>query len=78
MTYSYYISTNNYFSKVSKVSVSNVLSEQYIGQHDDILKELDHIYLNNQWIKNPKIELLKVYNIKCYKRPLENVSEKDG
>jgi hypothetical protein len=35
---------------------------QFIGEHN-ILQELLYVKNNDEWIKNPKLELVEIYNI---------------
>ncbi len=75
MIYNYYTTWNNKFKLISNIQVEDVISSQFIGTNpqQDILKSMDHIYYNGEWIKNPKIEVLKFYNLKSWKRTIEDV-----
>jgi hypothetical protein len=45
---------------------------QFIGEHN-ILQELLYVRHGNSWIKNPKLELVEIYNIQIEKRPLQKI-----
>jgi len=49
---------------------------QFIGEHD-ILKELLYVYdeNNEEWIKNPKVEITTIYRIDVEKRPLQRTTD---
>jgi hypothetical protein len=47
---------------------------QFIGEHKDILQEIKSVNYNGTWLENPKHELMKIFNIKCRKREIENLT----
>lgn len=74
MTYSYYYNKPNIFQTINDVEILEIVGQQFIGEND-ILKEITHVYdkINNQWIKNPKLEVLEMYYINIEKRPIQRV-----
>ncbi len=79
-TYSFYSIQQNIFDKVDNISITEVPIRQFIGEHD-IIKEIEYVYydLNNKriWVRNPKIDLIKFYNLHVQKRSIEKIVEKD-
>ena len=75
MTYSFIDTTPNEFNKISMVENISIPVQQFVGQHDDILAEIQGVYDDTTytWVKNPKHELLKVFHIKCRKREIEYI-----
>lgn len=78
LTYSFLGTTPNTFSKISSVENMSVPVQQFIGEHRDILQEIKSVNYNGTWLENPKHELMKVFNIKCRKRHIEDLIEIDG
>ena len=85
MTYSYYYTKEPMFNSISDVNVIEVPQHQFIGEHN-ILQELLYVYDQNLinedksvggWIKNPKLELHKIYSINIEKRPLQRLEYKN-
>lgn len=78
MTYSYYSIQSNIFDKIDNVSVREVPTRQFIGEHD-IIKEITCVKdANNNWVKNPKIEITSFLNVSAQRRTVENLTEKNG
>lgn len=74
MTYGYYSTQMNIFSKISNVIVDEVPMQQFIGEHD-IITELTCIQdNNNNWIKNPKVEIVKFLHISAQRRTKQNLT----
>lgn len=75
-TYSFYSIQQNIFDKVDNISITEVPTRQFIGEHD-ILKEIEYVYdsNNNIWVRNPKIDLIKFYNLHVQKRSIEKIVE---
>lgn len=78
LTYSFLGTTPNTFSKISFVENISVPVQQFIGEHKDILQEIKSVYYNGIWLENPKHELMKVFNIKCRKREIEDLTRING
>lgn len=77
MTYGYYSTQMNIFSKITNVVVSEVPMQQFIGEHD-IIKELTYIQDDSgNWIKNPKVEVVKFLHISAQRRTRQNLTEVD-
>lgn len=73
MTYGYYSTQSNIFSKISNVVVDEVPLRQFIGEHD-IIKELTYIQdAYGNWVKNPKVEIIKFLYISAQRRTRENL-----
>lgn len=77
-TYSFYSIQQNIFDKVDNISITEVPTRQFIGEHD-ILKEIEYVHDsdNKTWVRNPKIDLIKFYNLHVQKRSIEKIVEKD-
>lgn len=77
-TYSFYSIQQNIFDKVDNISITEVPIRQFIGEHD-IIKEIEYVYdsTNNIWVRNPKIDLIKFYNLHVQKRSIEKIVERD-
>lgn len=75
-TYSFYSIQQNIFDKVDNISITEVPIRQFIGEHD-ILKEIEYVYDSGTWVRNPKIDLIKFYNLHVQKRSIEKIVEKD-
>lgn len=74
MTYGYYSTQTNVFSKIDNVIVDEVPMQQFIGEHD-IIKELTYIQDNyNNWVKNPKVEIVKFLYISAQRRTRQNLT----
>lgn len=74
MTYGYYSTQTNIFSKINNVIVNEVPMRQFIGEHD-IIKELTYIQDNyNNWVKNPKVEVAKFLYIFAQRRTRQNIT----
>ena len=75
MTYSYYYVKEPTFNNISDIEIYEVPLQQFIGEHD-ILQELLHVYdsTNKIWVKNPKLELIKVHSVGAEKRPLQRIN----
>lgn len=73
-TYSYYSVQSNTFDKVDNITISEVPTRQFIGEHD-VIKEIEYVYDSNTgtWVRNPKVDLIKFYNINIQKRSIEKV-----
>ena len=78
LTYSFLGTTPNTFSKISFVENVSVPVHQFIGEHKDILQEIKSVNYNGTWLENPKHELMKIFNIKCRKREIENLTQIDN
>jgi hypothetical protein len=72
MTYSFYSLQSNLFNKIADVQVTEVPTQQFIGEHD-IIKEIEWIKYDNQWYRNPKIDILEFYHINVQKRTEEKL-----
>lgn len=79
MTYSYYSIYSNLFDKIDYVTVTEIPTHQFIGEHD-IIQEIEYVYhpVRKQWIKNPKIDILEFYYIYASKRSIEKVISKNN
>lgn len=74
MTYGYYSTQTNVFSKISNVVVDEVPLRQFIGEHD-IITELTCVQDNQgNWVKNPKIEIVKFLFINAQRRTRQNIT----
>ena len=78
LTYSFLATTPNKFDKVQNVENIGAPAHQFIGQHDDILQEIQSIFYNGQWIKNPKNQLIQIFNIRCYRRKVQDLTQIDS
>lgn len=78
VTYGYYTLYESKFNKIHNVLVSEVPSHQFIGDHD-MLQAIEYIKdENDNWIKNPKVDILKIYSITAAKRAIvETRRDKD-
>lgn len=78
-TYSFYSTQQNIFDKVDNISIIEVPTKQFIGEHD-IIKEIEYVYdsLNDTWVRNPKIDLIKFYNLHVQKRSIEKIVKYGG
>lgn len=75
MTYSYEYTKVPAFETVANVDVVEHPGHQFIGEHD-ILQELLYVQRSDgSWIKNPKLELVEIYNIQIEKRPLQKTDK---
>lgn len=72
MTYSYEYTKVPKFETVENVNVIEMPGHQFIGEHN-ILQELLYVQHGNSWIRNPKLELVEIYNIQIEKRPLQKI-----
>lgn len=73
---SYYSIQSNVFDKIDNVYINEVPVQQFIGEHD-IIKEIEYIKdLDGNWVKNPKVDLLKFYNISVQKRSIEKITSR--
>ena len=72
MTYSFYSLQSNLFNKIADVQVTEVPTQQFIGEHD-IIKEIEWVKYDNQWYRNPKIDILEFYHINVQKRTEEKL-----
>lgn len=72
MTYSYYSIFQNLFNKIDNINITEVPTRQFIGEYD-IMQEVQCIKVNNEYLNNPKIELLDFYWIHASKRPVEKI-----
>lgn len=74
MTYSYYSIQPNLFDKIDYVSVTEVPTQQFIGEHN-VIREIEYVYdsKSRTWLKNPKVDILEFYYIFAQKRSTENV-----
>lgn len=81
VTYSYYYEKEPMFNNISDVNIIEMPQHQFIGEHD-ILTELLCVYdsqaVNEDgtlgaWVKNPKLQLINIYNIDVEKRPLQRI-----
>lgn len=62
LTYSYMSIQENVFDLVHNVEVIEVPSQQFIGEHD-IIQEIESIYIDGEYIKNPKLDIIQMYSI---------------
>lgn len=78
LTYSFNFVQKNIFNTIDDVSIKEHAGEQFAGECD-IIKEITSVYdsTNNKWVKNPKIEITKIYSLKIEKRPLQRIIRKD-
>lgn len=73
MTYSYYSIQSNIFDKIANVSIAEVPTQQFIGEHN-IIQEIEYVQDDQGvWLKNPKIDIIKFYYIHATKRSNENI-----
>ena len=73
VVYSYYSIQSNVFDKIDNVSINEVPVRQFIGEHD-ILKEIEYIKNSQgEWVKNPKVDLIKFFNLSAQKRSIEKI-----
>lgn len=79
MTYSYYSIYSNLFDKIDYVTVTEVPTHQFIGEHN-IIQEIEYVYhpVRKEWVKNPKIDILEFYYIYASKRSIEKVVHQDN
>lgn len=77
MTYSFYSIAQNSFDKIKNVIISEIPAAQYIGEKD-IIKEIEYVYYNNKWIRNPKVDILQFYNLDAEKRSVEKATYING
>lgn len=79
MTYSYYSVQSNLFDKIDYVTVTEMPTQQFIGEHN-VIQEIEYVYdsKKKQWLKNPKIDILEFYYIYASKRTTENIIYEDG
>lgn len=78
MTYSYLYNQPNAFNDIDEVSLIEVPCRQFIGEHD-ILKEILYVKDDDgNWIKNPKINISEIIQLKIYKRHLQPVTNFNG
>ena len=75
MTYSYNAERSPKFETVDSIIVEERI-EQFVGEKD-ILQEILYIQNDNQWIKNPKVEIVNIYNIALEKRPIQQISSQN-
>lgn len=78
MTYSYYSISQNLFNKIDNVNITEVPTQQFIGEHNILSNILDIKLEDNTYIKNPKVELIDFYWIHAMKRPVEKVVYSGG
>lgn len=73
-TYSYYSVQSNTFDKIDNIAISEIPTRQFIGEHD-VIKEIEYVYDGNTgtWVRNPKIDLIKFYNINIQRRSIEKI-----
>jgi hypothetical protein len=69
MTYSYSAVQSPKFETVHSIVVHERIGEQFIGERD-ILQEILYVKNGDTWVKNPKREIVNIYNIAIEKRPL--------
>ena len=62
LTYSYMSIQENVFDTVHNVEVIEVPSQQFIGEHN-VIEEIEGIYIDGEYIKNPKLDIIQVYSI---------------
>ena len=75
VTYSYQFTKPATFQYISDATPKEVPHQQFIGEKD-IMKELLYVKdSQNNWIKNPKIEISNIYNINVEKRPLQRITD---
>ena len=78
LTYSYMAIQENVFDTVHNVEVIEVPSQQFIGEHD-VLQEIEGIFVDGKYIKNPKLDIIQVYSITAEARQIEKTKmEKYG
>lgn len=75
LTYSYYGTTPNEFNKISNIENIGVPIRQFIGEHNNILREIKCVKYQDEWLDNPKQELLKIFKIRCRKRDVDKVRQ---
>ena len=78
LTYSFLGLTPNIFEKISMVENISFPCVQFIGHHEDILRDIQYVKKDNLWVKHPKHELLKIFNIKTRLRDIVDVYNKNG
>lgn len=78
LTYSYISTTSNTFETVQNVENLGIPARQFIGYNDDILQKIQSISYNGEWIKDPKNQLVEIFNIRCRKRKIIDLVEKNG
>ena len=78
LTYSFVGMTPNIFDKVAMVENESFPAVQFVGQHDNILQEIQCIKYQNEWLKNPKYELSKIFNIKARLRDIIDVRQENN
>lgn len=77
LTYSFLGMTPNKFDKVAMVENKSFPVVQFIGQHDDILQEIQCVKYNNNWLKNPKYELSQIFKVKTRLRDIIDVRQEN-
>ena len=76
-TYGYYSTQQNIFDKIAAVSVTEVPTEQYVGEHD-IIQEIEYVQDNNgNWRKNPKVDIIQFFNIHVQRRDVEQIRQEN-
>lgn len=78
MVYSYYATQLNEFNKISNSVVEEVPLQQFIGEHN-IIKEILYVYdqENEQWIRNPKLDILSILGVSAQRRSIEKIQTDD-
>ena len=72
MTYSYLSLQSNLFDKIADIQVTEIPTQQFIGEHD-IVQEIEWVEYNGQYYRNPKIDILEFYHINVQKRTEEKI-----
>ena len=77
VTYSYYSVQSNVFDKIENVFVTETSTHQFIGEHN-IIREIEQVNNQGAWMKNPKVDIMDIYNIVLYKRQVEKLVAANG
>ena len=77
VTYGYYTLYENQFDKIQNVLVTEVPSHQFIGDHD-VIQELEYIYIDGEWVKNPKVDIIQIYSIVADERIIMQTKRVNG
>lgn len=79
LVYSYYTVAENKFDKISDITVTEIPTQQFIGEHD-IIKEITHVYdsKTKQWVRNPKVDIVSFLDLSVHRRTLGKLEEFEG
>lgn len=79
VTYSYKSILQNVFDTIENIMITETTAHQFIGEHD-ILRNIEYVHDSNkhQWIKNPKVSIVNIYDFTLQKRDCEKLVIKDN